>query len=239
MPASPKHYDKFTYAVKRKPESATPSPNGRTASVGNQRSTTGLQPLSLTRDGFAIAEDGSLMSRVVSPPRWTPGTGPVVFASTAPTIASPKKSAKPAPANADPWGTLIGMAAGQLSEDEIALLTWDTVAELIAHFGITNPVDIGKVQITWRKKQAQLLGDASDAATLDAASMVPTDYGDDNVLVMTSPERQALQQQPIMQIAYGRPSSPRRGGRFVPDHKKPLKWNAASKIDTGRTKRAE
>jgi len=293
MPASPLRYDKFSYAVKRKPERETASPNGTPKSGALDKSGangSGLQALALTRDGFAIAEDGSLMSRVVSPPRWTPGNGPVVFASTAPTVAvpspsgsfsfgastplrggvvappaSPATTVKPgssaAAKHADPWSALVRAVTGKLTEDELIMLSWDTVSDLLDHFGIVNPVDVGRVNLAWRRKQDLVSGNdvSSDVATrggastahpseagFDAEESLPmaespprqldmtTGSGDDSVLVYSSPSAKPLAQQPIQQIAYGRPASPRRKGRFVPDHKKPLQWNAVSKIDTGR-----
>ena len=294
MPASPLRYDKFSYAVKRKPERETASPNGTAkGALDKSAGQNGLQPLSLTRDGFAIAEDGSLMSRVVSPPRWTPGNGPVVFASTAPTVAmspssvpmtpirggfaappaSPattvKAGSSAAAKSADPWSALVRAIEGKLSEDELVMLSWETVADLLDHFGIVNPVDVGRVQLVWRRKQDLVSGNdvSSDVATRGGASThQPSEFDgeeslsvgggmgagtpprqldmsagngaggacNDNVLVYSSPSAKPLEQKPIMQIAYGRPSSPRRKGRFVPDHKKPLQWTATSKIDTGR-----
>jgi hypothetical protein len=275
MPSSPLRYDKFSYAVKRRPEKDTPSPHGSFHELKSpSRSENGLQALALTRDGFAIAEDGSLMSRVVSPPRWTPGTGPVVFASTAPTVAATPARQNIAPPNspattvkgnstaaksADPWGTLVRATSGKLSEEELVMLSWDTVADLLQHFGITNAIDVGRVQLTWRRRQEMALGNdiVSDCTTRDPGSVAGTrpasEFGvedspaskgaleastsqQDHVLMYTSPSNKALQQKPIMQIAYGRPASPRRGGSFVPDHKKPLNWKAESKVDTGRNK---
>lgn len=275
MSGSPLRYDKFSYAVKRKPERETASPHGTAVLSSPSRNGSGLQPLPLTRDGFAIAEDGSLMSRVVSPPRWTPGNGPVVFASTAPTVVStpggghhaaapppspastyknttaaksPASTARAQnfPQHADPWGALVKAVTGKLTEDDLAVLSWDTVSELLQHFGIVNPVDVGRVQLVWRRKQDLLLGldTLSEATTGHAASYTaetpergstPSPTRDDTVLVLSPPEGKALKQQPIMQIAYGRPASPRRGGRFIPDHKKPLNWKAEPKVDTGLT----
>lgn len=267
MPSSPLRYDKFSYAVKRKPEKETPPGVGTVKSPNQQQRAGGLAPLALTRDGFAIAEDGSLMSRVVSPPRWTPGTGPVVFASTAPTTCVPstpsrsfmtappcspasvlKPGSSAASKHADPWAALLHAVHGKLSEDEVVMLSWDTVSDLLEHFGIVNPIDVGRVQLTWRRKQDLALGNdvLSDVATHgDAGSnaATPVDEShfhgrspDDSVLVYAPPTTQALEQRPIMQIAYGRPASPRpkSGKRYVPDHKQPLNWSAKPKVDTGR-----
>jgi hypothetical protein len=189
MSSASLRYDKFSYAVKRKPERETPSPTGTPKSPGSPGNKSGPHALALTRDGFAISEDGSLMSRVVSPPRASFGpAGAVGFASSNPTVVpvTPARLAAPfnSPASthkggssaaakrADPWGALIHAAAGKLSEDDVVMLSWDTVADLLEHFGITNPIDVGRVQLTWRRKQELALGNdvLSDCSTRDAQS---------------------------------------------------------------------
>ena len=125
--SSPRNYDKYTYALKRKSEKETPSPPGKNKGNGLAVDpATGLVPLSLNRDGFAVAEDGSLMSRVVSPPLQT-FTGSVP-GYTAPSLAgkSPKGQSAPTKvAPTDGWLRLIQYAESDLSEEEIALLQWD------------------------------------------------------------------------------------------------------------------
>jgi hypothetical protein len=78
---SPKHYDKFTYAARRKPETDTVSPRRgatspvRAATSGRSGEYTtavaGIAALPRTVDGFAIAEDGTIQSRFVSAPRFS------------------------------------------------------------------------------------------------------------------------------------------------------------------------
>lgn len=215
-PGSPKHYDKYTYAVRRKPEAETESPKG---STHKRRGGTeeGPAALMLNRDGFAIAEDGSLMSRVVSPPRYL-FYNPHGAARQA--SSSPLEAASPAAGAKDPWQQLVDRAASEMSEEELTFLEWETVLGLLHHYKIDSPVDIARAQLVWKKKARGVLNPSPEEVVIDSA------------LLRAAPA--SLPMQPIQSIAYGRPESPRREGkRVVPPHKQPLKWEAQPKVDTG------
>ena len=218
MSSPPRNYDKYTYALKRKPEKeASPPSSAAKLNGAFVDAKTGLLPLSLNRDGFAVAEDGSLMSRVVSPPL---SFAPIPVAGyTAPSLAGIAKSpAKAKPSPIDGWLRLVQSAENELSEEEIALLQWETVQGLLTHYGITNPVDVARAQLVWKRKQQSVLdGDFEPESFNESLN-----------------NSQRLHTQPMEQITYGRPASPRSGGkRYIPDHKKPLKWKAEPKVDSG------
>ena len=251
--SSPRHYDKFTYAVKRRNEKDTPSPT-HPRSGCREKSPGHLAPLAINRDGFAVAEDGSLQSRVVSPPRWlhietaVPQQHPVIGAARAlaashtasparfvGTVTSPTgKTSRSAPVAegpiVDPWATLVARAAGDLTEEELTVLHWDTVVGLLSHYKISHPIDVAKAQLQWKQRQMQLIGEVRMGSAESVGNTEDPSAQKDVVLMHTAP----LTTSPIQVIAYGRPSSPRPPGRFVPAHKKPLHWNAEAKVDTGR-----
>lgn len=211
-PGSPKHYDKYTYAVKRKPEGETDSPKGsmHKKPVGPAD---GPAALMLNRDGFAVAEDGSLMSRVVSPPRY-------LFYNPRGVAAASTSPSSGAASSKDPWQLLVERAAGEMSEDELTFLEWETVLGLLHHYKIDSPVDVARAQLVWKKKARGVLNPNPEEVVVDSA------------LLRAAPA--SLPLQPIQSIAYGRPESPRREGkRVVPAHKQPLKWEAQPRIDTG------
>jgi hypothetical protein len=261
-PSSPKHYDKFTYAVKRKPENEADAPVGRSLKASNGKAgnaiAPGLQPLVLNRDGFAISEDGSLVSRLVSPPRFTPNVGTTAVGITShaattlqtnamsasaigatmgrsPARGTPQRgtpvkspSATPHLAAGDAWEKLVDACGEDMTEEELALLSWQTVVGLLEHYGFTSPIDVAKCQLQWRERNTTFGGVVDES--------VPEHHGgDESVLLYTAPASKPLQQAPIQQIAYGRPSSPRAQskGKYVPDSKKPLNWASKSRVDSG------
>jgi hypothetical protein len=223
MSSPPRNYDKYTYALKRKTEKDTPSPKGSSNNLKKLVDPkSGLAPLTMNRDGFAVAEDGSLQSRVVSPPLRSNAANSVHAGYTAPYLSGSNGAASPNGAAAKPerdgWARLVSAASAELSEEEISLLQWETVQGLLAHYGITNPVDIARAQLVWKRKQ--LIIDDNNAAGEQELSGTQT----------------RLQTRPIESIAYGRPASPRHGGkRVIPPHKQPLKWSAGPKVDCGKT----
>ena len=271
------HYDKFTYAVKRRPEDATPSPSGSPSRHRDAAATKAPGALTLNRDGFAIDESGFLMSRVVSPPRYTWRHGASgVFGATHPTVtvvpaaqgsgtyavaggsavasvvgtSRSNSAVGGGSSHPDPWGALVTAAAPDLSEAEVAILSWDTLLGLLQHYGLAhNKLDVAKVNLVWKKKQKELGNDAGS----EVPSSVPAAAGGDHsaaaadatLLVCAAPPARAaspssdpaLRTAPIQQIAYGRPQSPRRGGRFTPDRHKKTQWTSGPKIDTGRHKK--
>ena len=74
-PRSPRAYDKFSYALKRKPEGKGDEWTPRRAEMyrgsAYEACVAGVAPLMTNADGFAVAEDGTVQSRFVSAPRFS------------------------------------------------------------------------------------------------------------------------------------------------------------------------
>lgn len=246
-PKSPRHYDKYSYAAKRKLEKESeevpqvfPSPrrNLGLGPVASRTATCSLVPLFPSAEGFAIAEDGSVSSRFVSPPRFSPapiamvsmpvsvdstqigpGRGTIAYVSTPcqeQTVLKPKER--------ETWQKLIQMAAIDFNEEEIEELSWDVIADLLRHYNVFSAVEIARIQIEWKRRQ---LNRSSQQGSGEQGSVLflPSTFITANRSVGTFKSDCDLG---------NRPQSPRRQGRFVPDHKKPLQWNASAKIDSGR-----
>ena len=156
-------YDKFTYPTKRKAEKNTVSSPVRGLAFHHmQEEPPQYAPLPLTKHGFAIAEDGVLMHRAVSPLRYH--------------ISDPMtRSALPLPGDnvkgTTAWDKLLSCAGNDLEEDELYMLYWESLQALLTHYGITNPVEIARIQIVWKKRQAQ--AQRSAECTSSAGGVVP------------------------------------------------------------------
>jgi hypothetical protein len=136
-PRSPRHYDKYTYASKRRPEGleeAPLSPNGAVSHAQRHSArghaydavVAGVAPLMTNVDGFAIAEDGSIQSRFVSAPRFS-----------APSIAMVPMPYAHIPAQAIRQGSVDGLHTPQrvhgalLSPAKIAPVQYNVVSEVV------------------------------------------------------------------------------------------------------------
>lgn len=196
------HYDKFTYAVKRRGEKEL-SPSRTSGAAASRDPPSALY---LNRDGFAVAEDGSLMSRIVSPPR-------AECARPYSPKAATKEAAKP---GEECWKRLVHAATPDFTEAELAQLSWETVCGLLQHYKLDAPVDVARCQLAWKARQP------TEAQTSDP-------QGDDAALC-TVKSASALRTASIEQLAYGRPASPRGHHAFAA---KPLKWRALPRVDSG------
>lgn len=291
-PLSPRHYDKYTYSTRRRPERDSPprerSPARSQFGAARRQPTeyeaciAGVAPLLKTPDGFAIAEDGTLMSRFCSPSRYgapavalvsipvtviartaqganggdngiptsVTGTTAVFQNRTSPITATGLVPYTPRgfDTNAysieiDSWKKFCLAAGRDFSERELLDVTWDTLSQLLRHYGFVNAVENARIQLIWKRKNGGgAEGTASSSLVLPSDRSLLSPIAGDAFYVPA-----ASLQSPLAISSPGakfdRPLSPRRQGheadRVIPDHKKPLPWgHVQAKIDSGLKRRA-
>ena len=141
------------------------------------------------------------------------------------------------------WKKFTAVAAKDFSEGELVNLTWDAVADLLRFYKMTSPIEIAKVQLAWKKKRGLLPSDGADPVF---SSGFPDGREGDSTFYIPAAMANSIRSSDIVNTntsfgsrggSEGRPSSPRRGGRYVPGYKSPLRWNASPKVDTGMVKR--
>ena len=59
----------------------------------------------------------------------------------------------PAPTS-DAWERLVGLARDDFSPEELAMLYWDTLSRLLNMYGVTEPMEVARIEITWKEIQA-------------------------------------------------------------------------------------
>jgi hypothetical protein len=262
-PRSPRHYDKFTYSLKRRPEGdsesgcAPCSPRSAPRAGTYEAVIAGVAPLMLNKDGFAVAEDGSVQCRYVSAPRYSAPSIAMVPVPMAvmsrpiydhAVLTSPSKSTEIAPiplslgvseivpsTEVEAWRRLLMVAGRDFTEEEITMLNWETLAELLAHYKIVNPIDVARIQLQWKRRQGQLPSDA--AGPLPITDAEGFTYVSSPMLVRYpnrgSPNRTFASEE-------RRPTSPRRGTESPSRYTPPLKTKQATynhvnaKVDSGR-----
>ena len=196
QPRSPKHYDKYTYSSRRRPEAegeGSPCrspfrnrPQRRGDNPAYDACVAGVAPLLRNADGFAIGEDGTVQSRFVSAPRFSmPQIALVPIPMTV--IPSPHHVAAGSAATVLPravitrrggtegieyeaWNRLALAAQADFSPDELGALNWDTIVDLMRHYNFTNPIDTARIQLAWKRKQGLLPSDSDILGPLHAMS---------------------------------------------------------------------
>eukprot|EP01060_Flectonema_neradi_P004653 TRINITY_DN13027_c0_g1_i1.p1 TRINITY_DN13027_c0_g1~~TRINITY_DN13027_c0_g1_i1.p1 ORF type:complete len:408 (+),score=63.81 TRINITY_DN13027_c0_g1_i1:29-1252(+) len=61
--------------------------------------------------------------------------------------------AAPAPTS-DAWERLVLLAKDDFSPEELAMLYWDTLSRLLTMYGINEPMEVARIEITWKEIQA-------------------------------------------------------------------------------------
>lgn len=278
-PRSPRHYNKYTYAAKRRPENEAGeyrplSPRSQRRQRGDMTEyealVAGLAPLRPSADGFCVAEDGSVSSRFVSPARISApaiamvgvpvavyptlrggGNGGVSAALTyvphgsgagitaGRLLANSDVDPVP-PAEVEAWNKFLSLAENDFTEREIADMSWEVLERLLGHYRMTNPVEIARVQLMWRRKHAVLPSDTM--APQLGAGVTPKREGSQHSTGSEYyiPAALARTQHAVpanISFQTGPTTSPRRspGVRYVPPHRQKLDYSHVSpKVDTGR-----
>eukprot|EP00759_Apiculatamorpha_spiralis_P012544 PhF_6_TR19568/c0_g1_i1/m.28529 len=181
-PMSPKHYDKYTYTSKRKNERDASSSPRAGATNKNSNHTTSTNTTAFAVDdtpaklapntfGFSIAEDGVLMHRAVAPPRYL--IKPAVAFGMGRALSlreTPGKDRGGVSSATAAWEKLKWVAGNDLDDEELAMLYWDSLHALLIHYGITDPVEVARIQIVWKKRQMHL---PLEFTSLDSPMVLP------------------------------------------------------------------
>eukprot|EP00760_Papus_ankaliazontas_P039509 PhM_4_TR9606/c0_g1_i1/m.35250 len=62
----------------------------------------------------------------------------------------------------NPWDRFLDAVAGSFSEEDLAMLYWDTVRSLCDHFNFTDPMDLATIELRWKKlKQRHMAGNSN------------------------------------------------------------------------------
>ena len=65
------------------------------------------------------------------------------------------------------WQRLVRLAEGDFNEEELSMLYWDTLRKLLLFYSIDEPMDVARIEITWKTLQAGRGGVPEAAAVAD------------------------------------------------------------------------
>jgi hypothetical protein len=146
----------------------------------------------------------------------------------------------------DAWIKFVTLAAHDFSEPELVELSWETITDLLKYYKMSNPIEIGKVQLAWKRKSGQLPSDELGALGNNTAVSSPSPVemsGHNGYYVPAAMMRENPQH--VVSCIQARESlvgskSPRRQGRFVPGYQQPLHFrrDASPRVDTGRSSKS-
>lgn len=148
-PATPRAYDKFNYAVVRQKEQRETCEAIRTPRSDHRH--TVVRPLHQNRFGFAIAEDGVIHSRIVSPPRNS--FAPVAFeVSRADAIAMGAEEA----ALDDPWER-VKLATGAATDADLSSFSLKELRNWCSRIDLTL-LESARVELRWKSTGSDSAG---------------------------------------------------------------------------------
>eukprot|EP00659_Diplonema_papillatum_P016064 gene16064-24596_t len=113
------------------------------------------------------------------------------------------------------WLRLLHAARADFSGEELSMLFWDTLSKLVSFYGITEPMEVARIELTWKEIQAARSGSELPPAAKDAAPAV--------VVVGGGRRRGSLQETPTrLQTAQPAPAQ-----RSASQSAKPKKFSLA------------
>jgi hypothetical protein len=259
-PKSPRQYDKYSYALRRQrePKDAVPLSTILPTPAWRPHETV-VRPLRPTRFGFAIAEDGVIHSRIVSPPR-------VCFAPEVRVVRREDAEAVGAEDMAldDPWERLrAAMGAATTTDGDIVALPIAELREWCGSVGL-GPLESARIELRWKAtprstgtafqevghagpRTAALAASASSAATCSSASATakksPRTVGSPSAPPV--PVRNGKAAAASGSSAAPRPSSNHASGGTTAARRKhiifneKLQWSAAPRVDSRRATSAK
>jgi hypothetical protein len=231
-PSTPRAYDQFTYAVKRQcqaKETATlssSSSNTARRAAEDPRGTV-VRRLRPSRFGFAIAEDGVMHSRIVSPPRHCYAPRVVVMKRWEAEAMGAEETGMD-----DPFERLR-LAVGATSDVEVAALPLSAIRDWCKKLGL-GPLETARVELRWKAIPMP------SAAVVGAGDGFPRTSGNDNKRRFTPGHSHAVP----LPLSPKSPSSTSRGGssgdaRPTTPRKsifhETLRWNASARVDARRS----
>lgn len=74
------------------------------------------------------------------------------------------------------WATLVAALHGEITEEELSALSWETARRLVDHCGITDPIEVAHIELTWRERQ----GSRQHAAPVSPPPPTPPQYAQQN-----------------------------------------------------------
>jgi hypothetical protein len=234
-PSTPRAYDQFTYAVTRQrqaKETATlssSSSNTARRAADDPRGTV-VRPLRPSRFGFAIAEDGVMHSRIVSPSRHCYAPRVVVMKRWEAEAMGAEETVMD-----DPFERLR-LAVGATSDVEVAALPLSAIRDWCKKLGL-GPLETARVELRWKAipmPSAAVVGLAGDGGGF------PRTNGNDNKRRVTPGHGHTVP----LPLSPKSPSSTSRGGssgdaRPATPRKsifhESLRWNASARVDARRS----